>query len=578
MPQVPYQPYSEVPAQDIPTPNIHVQTPEGAFGQGTALAMKHLGTTMEHSGDELFHRAIALQELDNETKARQADLQVAKESGEEHAAFDALPGDQKAQQLSAHSDRLIAIYNKNREGLPNDSARKKFDAFALGNVGRSIFNAAGAAGTANRQYQAHTIQAQIEMNINDLYQDPSEKNWNDRLSQIKEHVQSLKEVGGMSEEQAQNESEKLISKAMAQRIKGINKHDPSMAADLLDDARKAKLIREPDATAIETTVMNARRMVTSANVAKEVNKDPEDPNKARPSLQEVDDAAAKRIKELLPDDPKAEADGRREARTEWARKRKDHVDMVQENRDVMVNEILKNPPKNWQELVSRNEKTYAAADALKNDPMTMLGLKRIIENQYNLDKNDRNKGDRARNFYELSGMGAAELVSKDLLNVDLAEKDRQILLNRQAKARVDPKDDARVERGMRAIQTMLPSGSNRLSREQMNVLKGAMQSTIEGYMEANGGKHPTDEEYKKFGKVLLQEGLDPTSGWFFSKGERKHKFEFGLPEDVKEKMEKMEEEQGVSPRMPDEQKRNMFVRGIVAKEYQGLFTKKKPGE
>jgi hypothetical protein len=80
----------------VGTPRVSVNTPEAAFGGVVGQSLQGLGKQIESSGTELFHRAVALQDLKNETDAKEADAQYMMKVGELHANFSALQGRQAA--------------------------------------------------------------------------------------------------------------------------------------------------------------------------------------------------------------------------------------------------------------------------------------------------------------------------------------------------------------------------------------------------------------------------------------------------------------------------------------------------
>ena len=86
MPQVPYIGYPTT--QPIePGEQISVSTPGAAFGENVGAAIRGIGGQLEQSGNEIFGRAMAIQDLANETAAREADSQFAMEQGKLHADF-----------------------------------------------------------------------------------------------------------------------------------------------------------------------------------------------------------------------------------------------------------------------------------------------------------------------------------------------------------------------------------------------------------------------------------------------------------------------------------------------------------
>src|SRR5581483_2698427 len=95
MPQVPYQPVPQVAPSEAATPGVRVNAPTEAFGGASAAATEGLGKGFEQAGNELFGRAVALQQLANETEAREADAQYMLQAGDLHAKFNALEGKER---------------------------------------------------------------------------------------------------------------------------------------------------------------------------------------------------------------------------------------------------------------------------------------------------------------------------------------------------------------------------------------------------------------------------------------------------------------------------------------------------
>src|SRR5262245_42415774 len=140
--QVPYAPVPQ-PAQDVGTPKVSVNAPVDAFGGAIAEALGGLGKTIEHSGHELFQRAVALQDMENETEARNADADYMIKASEMRANFLTKQGtDANPQAMNSHIRELNQLRMDIRGKLSNDDSRRKFDANALGFMGRTIISAA----------------------------------------------------------------------------------------------------------------------------------------------------------------------------------------------------------------------------------------------------------------------------------------------------------------------------------------------------------------------------------------------------------------------------------------------------
>ena len=70
--QVPYTGTEDVSPQFNPLSNVHVDTPIAAFGGATAGAITHMGEVAEGAGKELFARAYAMQQLNQQDVANKA--------------------------------------------------------------------------------------------------------------------------------------------------------------------------------------------------------------------------------------------------------------------------------------------------------------------------------------------------------------------------------------------------------------------------------------------------------------------------------------------------------------------------
>src|SRR5258706_6396567 len=163
MPQVPY---TGVPSQtlaDIPTPEMNPRVPSAAFGGEVAQAVQGLGKTVAGAGDEIFNRAIALQNLQNEAEATEADAKYMIEVGKIHAEYSAKEGNERVQAFPKYRQDMQDIRQNIRGTLSSPMSQKMFDRSSLSTMGRTIFNGAGAAATAQRQYVVGTATSQMEL-------------------------------------------------------------------------------------------------------------------------------------------------------------------------------------------------------------------------------------------------------------------------------------------------------------------------------------------------------------------------------------------------------------------------------
>src|SRR5690242_2999627 len=127
MPQVPYDPVPSVPGEDHRITRPEVPMIGAAFGTNIAEGVEKLGATGEQVGNELFSRAIALQQLNNETNARETSIKATQEMAIEQENFDSLEGKARHDALPQHLKALNDIRVKYRAGL-NPVAATMYDA------------------------------------------------------------------------------------------------------------------------------------------------------------------------------------------------------------------------------------------------------------------------------------------------------------------------------------------------------------------------------------------------------------------------------------------------------------------
>src|SRR5262245_22574604 len=124
MPQIPYNPIPDRAPKDIATPYISLNTPGAAFGESIAQskgpagqAFGNLGSALEKSGNELFARAMAIQQLRNETEAKDADTTYIATAGRMRADFNSLQGKAAVDAGGKYMQDLEDTRAKIRDGL-----------------------------------------------------------------------------------------------------------------------------------------------------------------------------------------------------------------------------------------------------------------------------------------------------------------------------------------------------------------------------------------------------------------------------------------------------------------------------
>jgi hypothetical protein len=273
MPRVPYQPYSDVAPSGA---EVNIATPEGAFGGLVARATREAGAEVAGVGDKLFNRAVAFQQLNNETEAEKGNLQLMGEAGDLHAKYNALQGEERVKAFPKYKQDIFDIQSRIRNGLSNDMARRMFDRSSNYTVGHSIFNAAGAAATAQREWGARTADATSDMAVKSVSDDPTNQNlWDVRKQDIiSAEIKSayMKYGAGPNDAITKDAIMKKLSLARREQIMSVKNANPEQAEEMKQQALKNNELTAPDALAVDNAIQAKFLTVGATRIADDVYK------------------------------------------------------------------------------------------------------------------------------------------------------------------------------------------------------------------------------------------------------------------------------------------------------------------
>lgn len=227
MPQVPYSPIPDVILQPTPTPQVHVDAPVAAFGGAVAAGLSHLGQSMDQAGTEVFNRAVALQQLNNEAVANKAAADYDIAAGKIHAQFSTLTGKAASDAYPQYQADLESARQQIRAGLPNLATQRTFDGPSLSMLGRTVFNGAGHAATENKNYIVGTSKSRVELAKVD-----AANNWKDdaafqgNLKTISDQVDFQGHANGWSDVQIAAEKAKQQGEAAYKKLEAQAVTDP----------------------------------------------------------------------------------------------------------------------------------------------------------------------------------------------------------------------------------------------------------------------------------------------------------------------------------------------------------------
>lgn len=270
---VPYEQYPT--AQPIPGTGaraISIAAPGEAFGTSIAQATEHLGGVLEHAGDEIYARAQAMQQLKNESEAKEADAQYMIEVGKMHANYSSLQGKAAVDANPKYNQDLQDLRQKMRAGLSNDMSRRMFDANSLSTMGHTIFNGAGHAATQGKVYAAKTSEARVDAMKDQALSTPEDDvAFRKSITGAMAEVDQQGDLGGWGPEQIARNKGLVESGLWSNRIVGLARTKPFEAKAMLAKATAEQKIRGQDLEAVKRHVDDQVHTVGARNIADAVN-------------------------------------------------------------------------------------------------------------------------------------------------------------------------------------------------------------------------------------------------------------------------------------------------------------------
>jgi hypothetical protein len=276
--RVPYNPVPDVSPQNIKTPSISISTPPAAFGGAVAQAIQHLGSTEEQVGGELFNRAVAMQQLRNETEATEGLANLERQSGDLRVKYLDSRGRNAVDQYANFRDANDNLRQSIRDGMSNPMAAKLYDRTALGVTNRAIIAGADHAATQNRQAAATAATTSIEAAQDTAGYSADDNEFNTHLRIIQGRTQQLGDLAGLDKDSVDQLVFKNQSKAIANRIAETSKKDPVEGSRMLDAAVRDGKLHSTDRDRVENQVHGRLDSVATRKIADDTNQmffDPE---------------------------------------------------------------------------------------------------------------------------------------------------------------------------------------------------------------------------------------------------------------------------------------------------------------
>jgi hypothetical protein len=569
LPQVPYSPVSNVePIVRPETPPLRDLAPSEAFGLNIAAGVSKLGASVSQGSTEIFNRAFELQQLQNETDARQADTNYMMEAGNLHAKYDALQGPERVAAFPKYSQDLQDSRLKFRNTLANPMAQRMYDTNSLSTMGRSIFNGAGAAAAAQRDSALGAANAQYDLTTKNVYNNPDdEAQYRDALSRSDSTAQlrAASTPGGATPERVAYIQQQGRSELTYNRIVGMARNNPDQAYKLLDGYEKEGLIFGKEDIAARAKVEGMIQTVGMNTVANQVlTKYLQADGTYSKSSQEMQGEAVAIATKAYPDMPAiaTAAQGafdRNFNQHSWGlmqdqRQRQQEIYGYQV-KGAMTTDML--PPDLVKRMTPAEIKAYPGqANTYQHsiDTQTNIQDYRKYLGMYN----DNNSAFMDINFNSVPG---------------LSQENRKTFLGmqRQAQANGDP----RVWKAMRQLEGSHGQVLNDLSvtgtgkdPQTANQFVGALHDAIQSYQESNG-KPPDEKTISEqiFPAVTRQVA---TPGWLFGTNQTPF-FRAAVPDEYAEKFK------GLKPDATDDEIHRAYSQQIFDQFFKGQKATKDQG-
>lgn len=522
MPRIPYEPYST--AQPDPSgEQVRVETTPAAFGVNVGQAMEHLGATGQEVSTELFNRALALQDLKNETDARNKVIDFTTQQGRLLANFKSLRGNQPSQQLTPYLKQLADSRAAMRSSLGSPMAQKYFDNEAASFQTRATVIASDHAGDQFKSYVTGTAEAQADLTTRSFVDPFSESEYDQKVRTLEDQSHTVAAAGGMSEAQRQDWLLKHTAIARAGQIEQQGMVNPIKAYGSLQAAIDAGEIDQASADRVRDRIYTQNRGVGARFIANQVFDKSKSPDEM---FAEVDKMA---------NDPKynlGDSDFINHAETALRIKlgydRSITNEVNRSNEQTVAEAIASGKYHSLQEILA-DPTVGPAAQALPGQKRDLIDKQ--IENHFKLEDYATKKANftMLRDLYYSDRPGAKE----DFLNADtsvpMLDTDKTRVLGWRKQMISSDRSDPRVDHAMEYLRRNNPEIMRELgvyyappekaddnTKAFYDNFRGTLQQAIEAFQEVKG--HAPLVGSKEFQDEIVKPmfAQHAESGGFFS--------------------------------------------------------------
>lgn len=230
MPKIPYQPYPDVVPGSGAIPKIGVSTPPDVFGANIGGALQSAGAAIERGANELYDRALAFQQMRNETTARNISVDVATQMGQMREDYLQKRGVDAAPALRDYQQQLQDYRQKTLENIQNPFVKKMVDSEVTGRINRDLDYAGNHSAEETRKSYSDSAKARINLAKTDAL-----NNWGDdigfrkSLDIIRQENAAQGVANGLTKDITDYQTYDDIAEANRNRVYGMAVQNPEKA-------------------------------------------------------------------------------------------------------------------------------------------------------------------------------------------------------------------------------------------------------------------------------------------------------------------------------------------------------------
>lgn len=539
-----YEPTLDVKPQGPrdPSEHVHITYPEvqltNAVGKSMEIAghmtsvvghatgflaqnLDSLGKQFEHAGDEIFNRAVGLQELQNETAAKKAALEYDTYETKQSTDFSLKKGDAATEDaLKAHVDDLQKKREDMLNKMTNPSQKRSFENMTMNTLVSATRRAATHAATETRAAASGATDGRIATLTDKFAKTDDIKESEDLYKEIyKEFWGTKAPIRGWTKDEATAEFQKVTSHMYSSKITELSHSNPQKALEMLEANKDAMLAT--DYEKVYKTVETELRGRNSRNIADRIQQgSPDAP------LEDKIERGRKEAEKINPKDERLVTETEGRIITQHNIMRKEQAEQKQKNWDTAKDAVYGyNTPKGTKPTTKEEYLAIPGAreafDSLSNTDKDKI-LEMLVKNSkadYPLTPAARDRYNELRDEAESTDPANIEkFLHRDLydekipgsMRDQLRQKQREIL---KKGATANPS----VMRAMRVVGNSIPNTFRDPNSSIGKQFRGALQTILEDELAANKGVPLKDERIREIvGQLLSSDPKTGIGGWQFT--------------------------------------------------------------